>query len=371
MASVNDIIGNYRLLEEIDCGTFGCVYRSEHAYLPNRPFYALKLLIGTHLNSQKEKDNFMQEARLLAMLEHPHILPIIDAGFHGRFPYMVTEYAPNSSLRKRLQKQPEQPLPEKEALTILSQIGMALQHAHEQNVIHRDLKPENILFNTKGDALLADFGIATILDSSSVRQGTIIGTPAYMAPEQFRGTASKEGDQYALGCIAYELFTGQKPFKAPDYISMACKHLEEIPIPPRKLNPNLPEHIEQAILKAMAKDRKERFASVEEFVTALHKTKEQWFDEGDALYEAECYKEALLAYDHAIRLGLNYPKLHCRKGTSLRKLARYNEALLAYDCPVPDIINTATRRGIGSHGQQREELYGRAQTQGGAGKHAA
>ena len=193
----------------------------------------------------------------MAMLEHPHILPVLDAGSHNGFPYLITEYCPNGSLRDRLKRQPSRPLPLDEALSILEQISEALQFAHAQNVIHRDLKPENILFNAKGAILLADFGIAKMLDTVGIRQGTIIGTPAYMAPEQFRGLSSRESDQYALGCIAYELFTGKQPFVAPDMASLMFKHLMEQPVAPKQLNAQLPPHIEQAILKALAKERED------------------------------------------------------------------------------------------------------------------
>jgi len=151
----------------------------------------------------------------------------------------------------------------------LSQIGEALQYAHQQNIIHRDLKPENILFHANGDAMLADFGVATILSTGSIRHTSTTGTPAYMAPEQFRGQVSKETDQYAVGCIAYELFTGHQPFAAPDFISLGFKHATENPIPPRQLNPNIPVSVEQAILKAMAKERDQRYPDVKAFITAL------------------------------------------------------------------------------------------------------
>jgi serine/threonine protein kinase len=160
-------------------------------------------------------------------------------------------------------------LPLSEALTILSQVGQALQYAHQKTIIHRDLKPENILLNAKGEALLADFGIATVLATGSVRYVEATGTPAYMAPEQFRGKVSKESDQYALGCIAYELFTGSRPFNAPDFVAMAFQHATEPPIPPRQLNPQLPFSIEQAILKAMAKERKDRYPDVAAFIAAI------------------------------------------------------------------------------------------------------
>ncbi len=106
-------------------------------------------------------------------------------------------------------------MPTEEAVIILSQVGQALQYAHQQNIIHRDLKPENILFNTRGEAVLADFGIAAVLASARTRQVGFGGTPAYMAPEQFEGIISTKSDEYALGCIAYELLTGRKPFTIP------------------------------------------------------------------------------------------------------------------------------------------------------------
>ncbi len=268
MASIQDTIGNYRLLEELASGSFGRVYRGAHTILTNR-IVAIKLMHGVLLNSQKERDSFIQEALLLERLKHPHILPIIDVGFHEGFPYMVTEYAPNGSLRDRLRRQTGKPLPEQEALSILTQIGEALHHAHEQHIIHRDLKPENILFNARGEIVLADFGIATVLGTLTIQQATIIGTPPYMAPEQFKGLVGRESDQYALGCIAYELFTGRQPFTAPDFFSMAFKHMQEIPTAPRQLNADLPTHIEQAVLKAMAKERTDRYASVLTFTVAI------------------------------------------------------------------------------------------------------
>src|SRR5579863_4036700 len=120
MASIQNTIGNYRLLEELASGSFGRVYRGEHAILTNR-IVAIKLMHGVHLNSQKERESYYQEALILEKLKHPHILPIIDVGVHEDFPYLVTEYAPHGSLRQRLQRQPQTPLLEAEAIAILSQ----------------------------------------------------------------------------------------------------------------------------------------------------------------------------------------------------------------------------------------------------------
>ena len=268
-------IGNYRLVAQLDRGLFGCVYRAEHLILKKRTV-AIKILLRAHLATQQEREGFFQEAELLEMLKHPHILPILDVGIQDGFPYLVTEYCSEGSLHRRLKRQRPHRLPVEEASTILTQVGQALQYVHEQGVVHGDLNPENILFNAKGEALLADFGIAKMLETIG-RQVTFGPSPPsytvqYIAPEQLNGTASKESDQYALGCIAYELFTGRPPFTGDTIVDVALKHMKEQPIAPRQLNPQLPVHIEQTILTAMAKEREARHADVATFITALQKT---------------------------------------------------------------------------------------------------
>jgi serine/threonine protein kinase len=265
-------LGNYRITAEIGSGGFGNVYQGQHTILTERSV-AIKQLHG-HLASPKEREQFLEEARLLERLKHPHILHIFDVGIHDGFPYLVAEYAPNGSLRDRLNTSTSNPLSIEEALAILSQVGQALHYAHQHNVIHRDLKPANILFDANGEALLADFGIATTLSTTSITHAAIIGTPPYMAPEQFQGSVSKESDQYSLGCIAYELFTGRVPFTASDFFAMGFEHMTKAPIPPTQLNPYLPVHIERAILKALAKQRGDRHANIKAFIDALYKPDE-------------------------------------------------------------------------------------------------
>jgi len=262
-----NFIGKYRVLDEIASGSFGRVYRGEDTSRQNYPV-AIKLMHAAHLANASERHNFLQEAQLLTMLHHPHIVPVLDVGIENEFPYLIMEYAPNGSLYDRLKQLAPRPLPVKEAQKILGQVGAALQYAHQQNVIHRDLKPANILFNAQGDALLADFGIATML-ATSMKSGTAVGTPYYMAPEQFRGSISKEGDQYALGCIAYQILAGRLPFDAPDFFALGYKHMSETAMPPTQLNLLIPYPVETAILKAMAKQRTDRFPDVLAFVTAL------------------------------------------------------------------------------------------------------
>lgn len=269
-------IGNYRIRSEINSGSFGSVYLCDHIILSDS-VVAIKLL-HNYMRSGKEHEEFLQEAQLLHSLHHPHILPLLDAGIHDGQPYLVMEYAAGGSLRDRLVQHLEQPLPLEEAITILTQIGLALNYAHERNVVHRDIKPENILFNATGEALLADFGIATILTTFNTKEVGRSGTPAYMAPEQFEGKISTKSDQYALGCVAYELLTGRKPFDEDgnglDVIQYYYFHAKIEPEAPSLINPQIPSGMNQAILKAMAKQREHRYPDMLAFVDALQQNAE-------------------------------------------------------------------------------------------------
>src|SRR5713226_8294802 len=303
-------IGNYRIVEEVASGAFGHVYKGVHSILTRRTV-AIKILHSMYLGSEKERESFLQEAQLLEVLKHPNILPIYDVGIDDGMPYFILEYAPNGSLRDRLKQQFPNPLPVDETITILTQIGQALQHAHEQNIIHRDLKPENILFNARGEALLADFGIAVVLSTSRTSPVNMIGSPLYMAPEQFDGVISKRSDQYALACIAYEMLTGRNPFYGPSAVVMAFKHKMEQPIAPSQFNPSLPVPIERAILKAMSKERTDRYPDIPAFLAALsmpplQKTREQWLDEGTQFYNFGRCQDALVAYERSIQLDPNF-----------------------------------------------------------------
>jgi serine/threonine protein kinase len=261
-------LGNYRITAELGHGACGSVYLGTHVFLPNR-VVAIKVMNTVPFSSVEEQEQFRREALFLDWLKHPSILSVLDIGVFEECSYLVTEYASNGSLKDRLDQQPNRLLPSEEALRILSQIGQALQYAHQHAVVHRDLKPANILLNSEGDALLADFGIAMLLSTAQTERGDIAGTPAYMAPEQFQQVVSPKSDQYALGCIAYELFTGQQPFSATDLFSMAFKHQHEQPRPLTCHNPHLPHHIEQAVLKAMAKERTDRHPDIATFLAAL------------------------------------------------------------------------------------------------------
>ncbi len=328
-------IGNYRIIEELASGSFGRVYKGVHIFLSKR-VVAIKLLQRMYLGSQKEREGFLQEAQFLEILKHSHILPIYDVGIDDGSPYFVAEYAPNGSLRDLLEQRYPHPLPVDEAVRILTQVGDALYYAHQQNIIHRDLKPENILFDAKGEALLADFGIAVVLETARTSPVNLVGSPLYMAPEQFDGMLSIRSDQYALACIAYEMVTGRNPFLAPSAVAMALKHKLEQPVAPTQFNTYLPVPVEQAILKAMSKERSERYPDVSAFIAALHmssvqKSKEQWLDEGNQLYNHAHYQEALQAYERAIQLDPGFAEAHDARGDALFCLNRSQEALAAYE----------------------------------------
>ncbi len=379
---IGSYFGNYRIMAEIDCGSFGCVYRAQHAFLPRNA--AVKLLHAARLHSRDAHDKFLQEAQLLETLRHPHILPIYEFGIDDGLPYLVTEYASGGSLRDLLRNRSPQPLSINEAISIISQVGAALHYAHQQGVIHHDLKPENILFNNRGDALLADFGIAIVLTTATLEQVTEVnGTPAYMAPEQFQGKASRRSDQYSLGCIAYELVTGRKPFFAPDAISLGLKHIHESPIPPTRLNPELPPQIEYVILKTLEKRRINRYPDVLSFMQELQdfsstriststrrrvnsrtqatKTKEQYLNEGIRLSSIGLFREALEAYEQALRLDPHFADAYFDKGNTLYSLRRYAEALIAFERAIHLVPRKATfhnNRGsaLYSLGRYRESL---------------
>jgi tetratricopeptide (TPR) repeat protein len=349
---VGKFFGNYGVITELTQGLYSSIFLARHRFLPRR-VVAIKILHTNRLTFAEKQAQFLQEARILDRLTHPHILPLVDVGIEHDSPYLMTEYAPHGSLRERLERQMHCPLPLDETLSLLSQIGNALQYAHDQDILHCDLKPENILFNRKGDVWLADFGTAAIMQQADTTPSSAFGTVVYMAPEQVGGVVSKESDQYALGCIAYELFTGQQPFFAFSLQDMMQKQVLQEPMAPRTINPTLPPQIEAAILKALAKKRAERFEDIRTFLAALAsspfpreavpirlasvsappvqmvqaKTKEQWIDEALALFHGKSIEASLLAYGHALELDPEDAYIHVGKGLVLCELKQYEEAL--------------------------------------------
>jgi len=257
-------LGNYTLVQLLGRGGFADVYLAEHVYLKTQ--VAVKVL-QTRLSTTEDMDSFLREAQLIARLSHPHIIRVLDFGLDDDIPFLVMDYAPGGTLRQYHLR--GRPLPLALVISYIKQLADALQYAHEEKVIHRDLKPENMLFGKRHEVLLSDFGIALIAQSSRY-QGTqeVAGTVAYMAPEQIQGKPRTASDQYALGIIAYEWISGDRPFHG-SFTEICTQHLF-VPAPPlREKVPTLLPSVEYVITLALAKDPKQRFATVQAFAHAL------------------------------------------------------------------------------------------------------
>ncbi|GCF11500.1 serine/threonine protein kinase [Dictyobacter arantiisoli] len=258
-------IGNYRIIDEIAQGAYANVYKAVYN-APHKTIVALKILYKAFIDPTADGDVLSQEAHLLEQLKHPHILALIDFGSYENYPYIVKEYAPNGSLRERMRGRQ---MALNDVLYLLRGIGAGLQFAHDHKIVHCDLKPENILFSAQNEPLISDFDIARVLKTVRSFQKGIGGTPSYMSPEHFNGKVRFESDQYSLACMVYEMVTGQRPFEGNTVETLKEHHLHDQPGAPSQLRPDLPPHIEQAILQAMDKKYANRFASVADFVNAI------------------------------------------------------------------------------------------------------
>ncbi len=257
-------LGNYRLLHLLGQGGFANVYLGEHTHLNTRA--AVKVL---HEQMEAQAlENFLKEAQTIATLKHPHILRVLDFGMDDSTPFLVMEYAPGGTLRK---KHPHGSIVSLSTVVpYVKQVTAALQYAHDQQLVHRDVKPENMLVEVQGSIVLGDFGIAIpVYDTQTFSTQEVGGTPYYMAPEQCRGKAREASDQYALGVVVYEWLCGILPFYGASAIEIAMHHLMDPPPSLQEKVPGIPVEVEQVVLKALAKDPQERFPSVQEFAQAL------------------------------------------------------------------------------------------------------
>lgn len=264
--------GRYRIDHQLGEGGMAVVYKAFDAHLET--YVALKVIRRDWLLLEGKDAllaRFEAEAKRVARLSHPNIIPILDYGQYDDAPYLVMKFIPGGTLKERLGS----PIPWREAARLLSPVARALSYAHRQGLIHRDVKPANILLNETGEPMLSDFGLSKILFSDETRTdltGTsvVLGTPEYMAPEQALGKPlDHRVDIYALGLIFFEMVTGRKPFSADTPIAFAMKHIIE-PIPePRLLVPGLPDAVDQALKKALAKDPSDRYADASTFAAVL------------------------------------------------------------------------------------------------------
>jgi tRNA A-37 threonylcarbamoyl transferase component Bud32 len=264
---VGENLGPYRILEQIGLGGMATVYKAYHAAMDR--YVAIKVLPQHLARDPSFRARFEREARIIARLEHRFILPVYDVGEDEGVPYLVMRYTHSGDLSDLLSTQA---LTIAHAAWLISHVAEALAYAHRRGVIHRDVKPANVLLSGEGDVLLTDFGIAKIYEETLqlTGEGNMIGTPAYMAPEQLQGTTvDARTDIYALGVVLYQALTGECPFVAETPLAVALMHIHNPLRPPRQLNPNIPEALERIILRALAKNPADRFQTADELAETL------------------------------------------------------------------------------------------------------
>src|SRR6478752_2920046 len=268
-AQLQDGLGaSYRLDRELGRGGMATVFLA-HDLKHDRPV-ALKVL-HPELAASLGPDRFQREIRFAARLQHPHILTVLDSGEAGGRLWFTMPYVEGESLRDRLRR--ERQLPLDDALQIAREAARALEYAHQHGIVHRDIKPENILLTRDGSTLVADFGIARALvgDDQLTQTGMVIGTPAYMSPEQASGDKGIDArtDIYSLAAVLYEMLAGEAPYTGPTAQAIIAKRLTEPPPSVRTARPAVPESVDQAIRKALAPVAADRFAGAAQFAQAL------------------------------------------------------------------------------------------------------
>lgn len=262
---IGTILGNrYRILEIVGEGGMALVYKAEDTLL-NREV-AIKVLRPQYASDAEFVERFRREAQSAASLSHPNVVNIYDVGRQNDVDYIVMEYVRGVDLKEIIRR--EAPLSVGRTLDITRQIAEALHHAHQNNIVHRDIKPHNILMTHDGRVKVTDFGIARAASVSSVTQtGVVMGSVQYFSPEQARGvTVGQSSDLYSLGCVMYELLTGNVPFKGDTPIAVALKHIQENPVPPRQIRPGIPVAVESIVMKALEKTKERRYESASEMV---------------------------------------------------------------------------------------------------------
>jgi serine/threonine protein kinase len=260
-------LGNYRLGRLLGRGGYAEVYLGAHRYLETP--VAIKIL---H-TSTVEREAFLQEARLVAHLSHPHIVSVLEFDIQDTIPFLVMDYIPNGTLRQRYPRGARLSL--QQVVNYIKQIASALHYTHTKSIVHGDVKPENVLIAEDGRVLLSDFGLANMIEMTESQQGqNLVGTVDYMAPEQFQHQLLPASDQYALGIMAYEWLSGRPPFEGL-YVEIAMQHVLGPVEPLLSSVPGLPVDVDEVIRHALAKDPGDRFASVEVFAHALEVAAQQ------------------------------------------------------------------------------------------------
>ncbi|MDQ6737175.1 MAG: protein kinase, partial [Gemmatimonadota bacterium] len=269
---IRDILApTYSVDRELGRGGMATVYLAQDT--KHERTVALKVL-HPELAASLGPDRFLREIRVAARLNHPHILPLFDSGEIEGLLYYVMPYVEGESLRERLDRQ--QQLPVEEAVHHALAVASALDYAHRQNVVHRDIKPENVMLY-EGEPMVMDFGIAKAVSAAGTQTamltqtGMMVGTPAYVSPEQAAGEAQLDGrsDQYSLACMLYEMLSGQRPFTGTTAQAILAKRFTEVPKRIREIRSSVPENVEHALVKAMSTDAGDRYKTAALFAQAL------------------------------------------------------------------------------------------------------
>jgi eukaryotic-like serine/threonine-protein kinase len=287
---IGRVIGNYRVVEQLDAGGMGAVYKAEDTRLGR--FVALKLLLDASLVSPQSLERFRREASATSRLNHPHICTVYDAGEDSGLPFLVLELMEGETLKQKIAGRP---LPLDRILKLAVQISEGLECAHDNGIIHRDVKPSNVFVTKRGDAKLLDFGISKVmhpdvvtpqdptLTASITKNGQVMGTAAYMSPEQIQGQlVDARSDVFSFGAVLYEMATGVRAFNGNSTAAVMAEVLRGEPKPPTAFNPQLPQEFQRIVAKALEKDPGERYQSITELKIDLRRLRKHLSSEASA-----------------------------------------------------------------------------------------
>jgi tRNA A-37 threonylcarbamoyl transferase component Bud32 len=266
---IGENVGPYRIISQLGQGGMATVYKAYHASLDR--YVAIKVLHAAFKEDPTFTARFAREARVLAKLEHGNIVPIYDFAEHNGDPYLVMKYVEGDTLKARMS---QGALSSEEILKVVDAVGSGLSYAHKQGILHRDIKPSNVIITNDNQYFLSDFGLARIASAgeSTLSQDTMLGTPNYISPEQAKGVRDLDArtDIYSFGVLIYEMVVGRVPFSGDTPFAIIHDHIYT-PLPlPSKVNSNVSEDVERALLKALAKDREDRFADASALVSAFN-----------------------------------------------------------------------------------------------------
>lgn len=264
-------VGPYRIIEQLGSGGMATVFKAYHASLDR--YVAIKVLHPAFKQDPQFFERFKREARIVANLEHPNIIPVYDFNEHHGEPYLVMRFVEGDTLKAKMS---HEPMPRAQILRLMRPVCQALAYAHQQGVLHRDIKPSNIMLTSSDSVFLTDFGLARMVQAgeSTLSQDMMVGTPQYISPEQAQGLKELDGrtDIYSLGVVLYEMLTGRVPFNADTPFATVHDHIYA-PLPlPSDINPKIEPAVERLLLKALAKNPADRFATVTDLLNALENT---------------------------------------------------------------------------------------------------